>query len=60
MQVDQQDLQPLIFGSHRHGDCHILMPLFCESPLIASRWHCNTVWQLYVDQVQASSHKSRV
>ena len=33
-QVDQQDLQPLIFGSHRHGDCHILMPLFCESPLM--------------------------
>ena len=30
LQVNAQDLEPLTFGSQRHGDCHILMPLYCK------------------------------
>ena len=40
MQVDREHLQPLSFGSHQHGGCHILMPLFCELPPFSHNHSC--------------------
>ena len=33
VQIEAQDLKPLTFASQRHGDCHILMPLYGEGHL---------------------------
>ncbi|CAL5220405.1 g2416 [Coccomyxa viridis] len=33
IEIEAQDLKPLTFASQRHGDCHILMPLY-----VCTRW----------------------
>ena len=42
VQVDREHLQPLSFGSHQHGGCHILMPLFCELPFLSRKYSCTS------------------